>query len=495
MKDNSNKPGYEWTVLSVTTIGILMAVMQSSALLISLPDIMGALHMGMFTVMWVLLIYMLITTAMIPMFGRLADMYGRKNLYVLGFAVFTIGSLMCIFSSPSNQGYDLIAFRIIQAIGGALMMANGTPMVADAFKANRLGLGLGINGIAAGAGLVLGPVVGGILAPYGWEWIFLYNVPIGIFGTVWAYTRLKEPTDLPKSPGFDWVGCGVFLVGMTSLLLAVSLYAFPMGLSTEAIYALFAIGIVGILAFIWIEMKVKTPMLDLHLFKHPDFAIGCTNAFLNSLTRGAFLFLLIFFLQGPYGQDPLTAGLSLIPLGMCFIVVGPLSGRAADKRGARLLTIVGLALSSVSLMAFIFIDHATPFWWLVVLMLISGIGGSLFNSPNMKSVMNAAPPQRRGVASGARMMLMNVGSMISMAVAMPMVLTGLSNEDMAKLFLYGGGISSSALKTFETGLHGAFLLFFVISLVALAISLIKVRPPVSQVDDADVEKQMGEISK
>ena len=193
MNVNTKKPGYEWTVLSVTTIGVLMATMQSSALLIALPDIMGSLHMDLFTVMWVLLIYMLITTAMIPLFGRLADMYGRKNLYVLGFAIFTLGSLLCVLASPSNQGYDLIAFRIVQAMGGALMMANGTPMVTDAFKSHRLGLGLGINGIAAGAGLVLGPVLGGILAPYGWEWIFLYNVPIGIFGTIWAYTRLKEP--------------------------------------------------------------------------------------------------------------------------------------------------------------------------------------------------------------------------------------------------------------------------------------------------------------
>lgn len=473
---NDKTKGYEWTVLSVTTIGVLMAVMQSSALLIALPDIMGSLHMGMFTVMWVLLIYMLITTAMIPMFGRLADMYGRKNLYVLGFAVFTIGSLMCVFASPSYQGYDLIGFRIVQAMGGALMMANGTPMVADAFKANRLGLGLGINGIAAGAGLVLGPVVGGILAPYGWEWIFLYNVPLGIFGTIWAWRRLKEPANLPKSPGMDWIGCATFMVGMTSLLLAISLYAFPMGLSMEAIFALFAIGIVGILAFIWIELKVKTPMLDLHLFKHPDFALGCTSALINSLTRGAFLFLLIFYLQGPYRQDPLTAGLSLAPLGLCFIIFGPLSGRAADKRGVRVLAIVGLALSAISLFALIFIDQYTPFWWLVVIMLISGIGGSLFNSPNMKSVMNVAPPERRGIASGTRMMLVNVGSMVSMAIAMPMVLNGLSNEDMASLFLYGGGISSSAITTFLNGLHEAFLLFFLISLVALAIAFIKIEP-------------------
>ncbi|MDW5562677.1 MAG: MFS transporter [Methanomassiliicoccus sp.] len=485
MTDDSMKPGYEWTVLSVTTIGILMSVMQSSALLIALPDMMSALHMGMFTVMWVLLVYMLITTAMVPLFGRLADMFGRKNLYVLGFGVFTLGSLLCVFASPANQGMDLIVYRIVQALGGALVTANGTPMVADAFKANRLGLGLGINGIAAGAGMVMGPVVGGILAPYGWEWIFLYNVPFGILGTVWAYVRLKEPANVPKTPGFDWWGCATFIVGMSSLLLAVSLYSFPMGLSMDTIYALFVIGAVGIAAFIWVELRAKTPMLDLHLFKNPDFAIGCTTSMLNGLTRGAMLFLLIFFLQGPYGQDPLTAGLSLIPMGLAMIVIAPLSGRAADRQGTRPLIVGGLGLMAVSMLGLVFIDHNTPFWWLMVLTLVSGIAGSVFMSPNSKSVMNAAPPERRGIASGTRMMLMNVGSMVSMAVAIPMVMTGLSNEDMTALFLYGGGISSEALVTFENGLHQAFLLFLIISLITFGISLLKFKPAKVVVEDGN----------
>jgi len=492
LRNQTNKPGYEWTVLSVTTVGVLMATMQSSALLIALPDIMGALHMGLFTVMWVLLIYMLITTAMVPLFGRMADMFGTKKLYVLGFAVFTLGSLLGALSMPSYQGYDLIGFRIVQALGGALMMANSTPMVAGAFKTHRLGLGLGINSIAAGAGLVLGPVVGGILAPYGWQWIFLYNVPIGIFGTLWAWGRLKEPTNVPRSRGFDWFGTATFLVGMTSLLLGISLFAFPMGITNEAIYAMFVIGIVGILVFLWVELRAKTPMLDLKLFRHPDFAVGCTTAFLNSLTRGAMLFLLIFFLQGPYGQDPLTAGISLMPMGLTLIIAAPLAGRAADKNGVRLLTIAGLAISSLSLAAFAFIDHLTAFWWLVVLMLLAGTAGSLFMSPNSKSVMCAAPPERRGIASGTRMMLINVGSMLSMAIAMPMVLTGLSVQDMAALFLYGGGVSPQALATFESGLHEAFWLFFGVSLVALAIACIRVRPTETTAEHEEPARQAGE---
>jgi len=387
--------------------------------------------------------------------------------------VFTFGSLLCGLAQPGYDGMDLILYRIVQGIGGSLLMATGTPMVADAFDPRHLGLGLSINGIAFGAGMVIGPVVGGLLAPIGWQWIFFYNVPIGIAGTIWAYIRLRDPSNLPRTMGFDWWGCLVFIVGMTSFLLAVSLYAFPVGLSMDIVYTMFVVGVVGIVAFLWIERKVKTPMLDLKLFKNLDFTIGNVTVMLNGLTRGASLFLLIFFLQGPYGLDPLTAGLSLIPMGLATIVVGPIAGREADRHGPRLLTIAGLAVTAVGMLGLTFIDHNTPFWWLAILMLISGIGGSLFNSPNIKTVMNAAPPERRGIASGTRAMLMNIGSMLSMAIALPMVLSGIPVDDMMKLFLYGGGISSKALVIFENGLHEAFLLFFVISIIAMLISLIK----------------------
>ena len=473
MKQTNRANHYGRTVLSVTTIGILMASMQMSALLISLPDMMGDLHMSMFSVMWVLLVYMLITTAMVPLFGRLADMFGRKRLYVLGFAVFTFGSLLCGLAQPRYDGMDSYCTELSKGSGALFSWRPGLQWSPTPSILRHLGLGLSINGIAFGAGMVIGPVVGGLLAPIGWQWIFFYNVPIGIAGTIWAYIRLRDPSNLPRTMGFDWWGCLVFIVGMTSFLLAVSLYAFPVGLSMDIVYTMFVVGVVGIGAFLWIERKVKTPMLDLQLFKNLDFTIGNVTVMLNGLTRGASLFLLIFFLQGPYGLDPLTAGLSLIPMGLATIVVGPIAGREADRHGPRLLTIAGLAVTAVGMLGLTFIDHNTPFWWLAILMLISGIGGSLFNSPNIKTVMNAAPPERRGIASGTRAMLMNIGSMLSMAIALPMVLSGIPVDDMMKLFLYGGGISSKALVIFENGLHEAFLLFFVISIIAMLISLIK----------------------
>ncbi|HEY3421424.1 MAG TPA: MFS transporter [Methanomassiliicoccales archaeon] len=462
---------YGWVVLSVTTIGILMASIQSSALLISLPEMMSSLHMDFLTVMWVILVYMLVTTVAVPVFGRLADMFGRKRLYVLGFAIFSLGSLLCALANAQYQGYDLVGYRIIQGIGGALMMANGAAMVVDAFDARKLGFGLGVNMVAGGAGIVLGPLVGGALSPLGWQWIFLINVPLGVIGTIWAFVRLREPIKMPKGQSFDWAGSSIFTIGLTAFLLALTFIAFPGMMGMEMIYLLFAAGGIGIIAFLYIQTRSRYPMMDLTLFHDRVFALGNTTFFLNSLCRGAVLFLLIFFLQGPYGQDPLTAGISLIPFGITFIIVGPLSGKGSDRYGPRLFTIVGLVLSSASLLGFAFVDHTTPFWFLVVLMVLMGIGGGLFSSPNSSTVMNTVRPEKRGIASGTRTMLGNVGSMFSLALAFPLVLSNISSSELAKLFIVGGGMGTEALHSFESGLHTAFILFFVMSVVAVIISM------------------------
>ncbi|WP_026068674.1 MFS transporter [Methanomassiliicoccus luminyensis] len=467
--------GYGGVVLSVTTIGVLISSIQGSALLIILPEMMQALNMDLLTIMWVLMVYLLILTAMVPVFGRLADMFGRKRLYVLGFAVFTIGSLLCGLSQPQFRGVDLIIYRIVQAMGGALLTANGPAMIADAFDARHLGFGLGVNMVAGGAGLVLGPLVGGALAPFGWEWIFLINVPIGIVGTLWALHRLREPVLLPKGQSFDWLGSGVFLAGLVAILLGLSFVAFP-AVDQAMIIALFVFGALGMVAFIAVERKAKYPMMDLNLFKNREFAMGNATMFLNSLARGAVLFLLIFFLQGPYEQDPLTAGISLIPFGITFVVMGPISGRLSDRYGPRPFIIAGLALSALALLGFATIDHNTPFWLLATYMAMMGIGGGLFASPNSSSVMNTVRPEKRGIAAGTRSMLMNIGSMFSLALAFPLVMTDLPMDDLMNLFLYGGGISPGALAIFESGLHMAFLLFMATSVLAVAMALVKAKP-------------------
>lgn len=237
-------PGYEWVALSVTTLGALLAALQGSALLIALPDILVKLQANFLTVMWILLSYLLITTALVPVIGRLADMFGRKNLYSAGFAVFTIGSLLAGLSQPQFHGIDLLVFRLVQGIGGALLVTNSTAIVTDAFRGGRVGLGLGVNQIASAAGFLLGPVVGGLLTTFSWRWVFLVNVPIGIFGTLWGIWRLREPVRLPRHQRFDWSGSILFTVGLGCFLGALSLIAFPVW-GWNVIVGLLVVGVVG----------------------------------------------------------------------------------------------------------------------------------------------------------------------------------------------------------------------------------------------------------
>jgi EmrB/QacA subfamily drug resistance transporter len=473
--------GYAWIALSVTTIGALLASVQGSALVISLPNLMGDLHAQFLTIMWVLLGYLLITTALVPVVGRLADMVGRKNLYSLGFAVFTLGSLLAGLSQPGLHGWDLVLYRVIQGIGGALLFTNSTAIVTDAFRHGRIGLGLGVNQIAFAAGFLLGPLVGGLLTSISWRWVFLVNVPIGLFGTIWGMRRLREPVTLPGSQTFDWAGSLSFTIGMGCLLLGVSLLAFPM-LPLLVVYALLAVGVVSLGAFFLVETHVRQPMLDLSLFRHRLFAFANLAGALNGLARGAVLFVLIFFLQGPYGQDPLMAGIMMAPFGVAFMLVGPLSGYLSDRFGSRGLSTLGLLVSAGGLLGLSTLTYQTPYWVIALYMVLMGGGSGLFSSPNTNAIMSSVVPERRGVAAGVRNMLANTGQMMSIAVAFPLVLSRIPQSLMMQVFIYGGGMAAEpqALAAFQTGLHQAFLLSFGITLVAAAVSALRPSHPRNQ---------------
>ena len=469
-----NLHDYEWIVLSVTTTGALLASIQGSALIIALPNIMTDLQAGFLTIMWVLLSYLLITTALVPVIGRLADILGRKNLYNAGFAIFTIGSLLAGFSQAQFHAWDMVLFRVIQGVGGALLFTNSTALVTDAFRKGRVGLGLGINQIAGAAGFLLGPVVGGVLASFDWRWVFWINVPLGVFGTLWGIRRLREPETLPKAQRFDWKGSLTFTIGLGAALLAASLIAFPL-VSQQAVYALFVIGGVGLIAFFFIEVRESQPMLDLSLFRDRLFAFASLANALNGLARGAVLFLLIFFLQGPYGKDPLTAGIMMMPFGAAFMLVGPVSGYLSDHYGSRLLSTLGLLVSSVGLYLLSTIGPATPYWLLALYMAIVGGGSGLFSSPNTNAIMSSVVVERRGIAAGVRTMLMNTGQMVSIAIVFPLVLSQIPQDVMFRVFLYGGGMGDNprALASFESGLHAAFLLSFAITLLAALVSAMR----------------------
>ncbi|MBX6771129.1 MAG: MFS transporter [Chloroflexi bacterium] len=466
--------GYEWVALSVTTLGALLATIQSSALLIALPDMLVQLRASFLTIMWLLLGYLLITTTFVPVIGRLADMIGRKRLYNAGFAIFTIGSLLAGLARPELHGLDVLAFRMLQGIGGALLITNSTAIVTDAFRGGRVGLGLGVNQIAAAAGFVLGPVVGGLLTAISWRWVFLVNVPLGIFGTLWGIRRLREPVRLPSHQHFDWPGSLTFTLGLGCFLMALSLIAFP-SWGWDVIRALFVVGIVCLLAFIPIELHAAHPMMNLRLFRHRLFGLANLSACLNGIARGAVLFLLIFFLQGPYGKDPLTAGLMMAPFGLAFMLIGPISGYLSDHHGARGLGTIGLLASALGLGGLALVTDQTPFWQIALWMAIMGGGSGFFNSPNTNAIMSSVRPEQRGSAAGIRTMLGNTGQMLSIAIAFPLVLARIPEDVMMKVFIYGGGMGQDPLARmiFLNGLHEAFLISGVVSLIAALVSALQ----------------------
>jgi len=466
--------GYQWTALSVTTVGALLASIQGSALLIALPSILTELHTTFFTIMWVLIGYLLVMTVLTPIIGRLADIWGRKRLYNSGFIMFALGSLVAGLAQPQLHGSDLVLGRLIQGVGGALLVTNSTAIVADAFRKGQVGLGLGVNQIAGAAGFLIGPIIGGLLTEWSWRWVFLFNVPFAVLGALWGIWRLRESVRLAQHQHIDWLGSITLTIGLTGTLLALSLFAFPL-LGQVANIIFLAVGILGLLLFGLIEPRVKEPIVQLRLFRDRLFALANLSGLLNGVARGAVLFLLIFFLQGPYGKDPLSAGLLLTPFGAAFMIIGPMSGRLSDRLGSRLLAPLGLGISSLGLLGLSTIGPSTPYWMLALFMVLMGGGSGLFVSPNTNAIMSSVSPQTRGAAAGILAMLNNTGAMLSIAIVFPLALSSVPMNAIMQVFIYGGGMSQfpAALALFLHGLHQAFLVSFALSVIAMIVAALR----------------------
>jgi len=474
LAETKQQKGYQWTALSVTTVGALLASIQGSALLIALPNILAELHATFLTIIWVLLGYLLIVTVLTPIIGRLADLWGRKRLYNAGFVAFTIGSLMSGLAQPQFHGGDLIVGRVIQGLGAALLITNSTVIVTDAFRKGQVGLGLGVNQIAGAAGFLIGPIIGGLLTEFSWRWVFLFNVPIGIFGALWGIWRLREPVRPLERQPIDWFGAITLSIGLFGILLALSMLGFPL-LSQAVTIAILVIGIVSLVLFVAIEPRIKVPLIQLRLFRSRLFALANLSGLLNGIARGAVLFLLIFFLQGPYGKDPLTAGLMLTPFGAAFMIIGPLSGRLSDRVGSRLLTPIGLGISAVGLFGLTTINQFTPYWLLAVYMALMGGGSGFFVSPNTNAIMSSVEPHTRGAAAGILNMLNNTGSMLSIAIVFPLALSQIPFQAIQQVFITGGGMGhfASAIPLFLSGLHRAFLVSFMLSVIAAIVAVLR----------------------
>jgi EmrB/QacA subfamily drug resistance transporter len=461
---------YKWIALSCTTLGALFSVLSGSTLIIALPIIMKDLHAGMEIIMWKIMIYLLSITIFVPAIGRVADMFGRKKLYVSGFITFTLGSLLC---GLSNNGIQLLIFRFLQSIGGALLVANSTPIVTDAFPKKELGKALGINGMVISVASVIGPILGGLMIKAGWRSIFFINLPIGVIGTIWAWVQLRELDILPEKPKFDWNGMTVFTIGMLALLIALTFGGFTGWLKPSIIF-MFIAAFLFMVLFVWIERRAEQPMLDLTLFKKRALTFAYGSTLLNGIARGAVTFLLVFYFQGIKSIDPIMAGVLLAPFALPMIVVAPLSGWLSDKYGARVLSSVGLLISAIGLIGMMRIQAATSITELIIWMLIAGFGSGMFFSPNSSSIMGAVPSDRRGIAAGVRTMMNNAGSVISIALSMAIVSSSITPQAFQGLFA-GTQVGSEgiAIAQFVAGLRMAFTISFFMSLFAAFISYLR----------------------
>jgi EmrB/QacA subfamily drug resistance transporter len=445
---------YKWVALSNTTLAILLAFINVSSILLALPVIFRGIGIDplapdSFTyLLWLLMGYMLVSAVFVVAAGRLGDMFGRTRMYNLGFAIFTLGSLLCAvtWSTGSAGALHLILFRVVQGIGGAFLFANSAAILTDAFPENQRGLALGLNQVAGIGGSFLGILVGGLLSEVGWRWVFLFNVPIGLVATIWAYRTLHEVGTSKKEP-VDWLGNLTFAAGLTMVLVGVIYGINPsptssMSWTTPFVLGMFGGGIILLVAFLLIEQHVPAPMFRLDLFRIRAFAAGNLAGLLASIARGGLMLMLTIWLQGiwlplhgyDFERTPLWAGIYMIPSSIGILLLGPLSGSLSDRFGARYFATAAMILTAVgfSLMLALPVNFAYPLFALVIL--LDGLSMGMFMAPNTAAIMNSLPPQHRGAGSGMRATLINVGIPLSMAIIFSLMIIGLNASMPAAIY-------------------------------------------------------------
>jgi EmrB/QacA subfamily drug resistance transporter len=457
-RNPSNPPtgAYKWIALSNTTLAVLLAFLNSSSLILALPVIfrgigINPLDPGSFTyLIWLLVGYMLVLAVLVVTFGRLGDMFGRTRMYNLGFAIFTVGSLLCAitWSMGPAGAIELIIFRVIQGVGSAFLFANSAAILTDAFPVEQRGMALGLNQVAGIAGTLLGILVGGVLAEIGWRWVFLVNVPIGIIGTVWAYMSLRE-IGIRKRESIDWLGNITFAAGLTLLLTGITYGINPSGTSlmswtTPLVLGMLIGGVAFLIAFIFVERRVKEPMFRLNLFRIRAFAAGNVAGFLAAIARGGLMFMLIIWLQGiwlpihgyNFEVTPLWAGIYMVPMSIGFLVAGPLFGRLSDRYGARYFSTGGMLLAAITFGLMLGLSVDFPYPAFAVLILLNGLAMGMFAAPNTAAIMNSVPARHRGVSSGMRATLINAGMPLSIGIFFSFMILGMNST--VPLTMYSG---------------------------------------------------------
>ena len=436
---------YKWIALSNTSLGGFMALLDASIVIISLPAIFRGIGLDPLLpgnigyLLWLIMGYPLATAVLVVSVGRLGDLFGRVRIYNLGFVVFTVASVGLSLDPLRGQSGALwlILWRLLQATGGSMLMANSAAILTDAFPLRQRGMALGINQVAVLSGQFLGLVAGGLLAAVDWRAVFWVNVPVGAFGTVWAYTKLRETST--RTPGrIDWWGNATFAAGLSLLLIGITFGIQPyhhqtMGWTSPKVLGSIGLGLLLLVAFVAIEANVKDPMFHLSLFRVRAFTAGTFSSFLAAIARGGMQFMLIIWLQGiwlplhgyDFSDTPLWAGIFLLPLTFGFLVAGPVSGYLSDRFGARPFASGGMALFAASFVGMLLVPINFAYWQFALLGVMNGMGAGMFTAPNTAAVMSSVPATRRGAASGMRATFQNSGMSISIGVFFSLLIAGL----------------------------------------------------------------------
>jgi EmrB/QacA subfamily drug resistance transporter len=473
------KMDYKWVVLSVTTVGIFMASLDMSIVVIGLPTVLQDLHASIVHGIWIITGYRLMMTILAVLLGRMADLYGRVKLFNLGFAIFTVGSLLCALSKTGEQ---LVVFRFLQGAGAALLSVNSAAIITDAFPKKELGMGLGTNMMAANLGAIAGYTLSGVMITYfGWRSMFLINVPIGIFGTVWGYLRLKEIGTKPLGQKFDYTGAALYCIGLSTILLAMTL---GNPVSTRNL-VIFAVGVAIFIAVIFVELRQRYPTLDLTLFKIRLFAAANLSSFLNGLAFSCGPFLRSLYLQLILGYSALKAGVLLIPMEIVLLVLSPITGRLADRYGSRLLSSIGLVLNAAALFWFSTLNTKSSYGAVLISLLLMGFGTALFAAPNVSSIMGSVPAEKRGVANGIRLTLNQTANVFSVPLSLLLMSLVMPYDKLSVIVSNSQLVGSNEVPIFLKAINQACFILGVLTLLAIIPSLLR----------SPGEKKIAEIPK
>jgi MFS family permease len=461
----SLSPRYKWVVLSNTTIGVMLATIDSSIMLIAMPDIFRGIKLNplapgnSFYLLWMILGYLIVSSVLVVSLGRLGDMFGRVRMYSLGFVIYTSASLVLTVDPLTAQAGALwlIVGRLLQGVGAAFLVANSAAIITDAFPTNQRGLALGINNIAAISGQFIGLILGGVLGAIDWRLVFLVSVPFGLFGTVWSYRNLRELGQRHRAR-IDWSGNITFAVGLILIMIGITYGIEPadgksMGWTSAPVVTLLTVGVASLAAFGVIESNVSEPMFRLALFRIKAFTFGTLATFLSAIGRGGLMFMLIIWLQGiwlplhgySFVQTPLYAGILMLPLTAGFLLAGPVSGYLSDRIGARYLATGGMTGAATSFLLLLFLPVDFDYWGFAAILLFCGLSMGAFSAPNRAAIMNSLPARHRGAGSGMNSTFQSSAQVLSIGVFFTLMIVGLSATLPTTLTqgLIAHGVSSS----------------------------------------------------